>query len=115
MALKRLPVKKATKKAVKPSSAKKPTLPKKALPAAKKAVKKTTPKKGGYVKTNKPPAVKDAEIKLAMQGNWKEAAKAHQKRTGILYRRSLVAVAVVYRKHLRAVLAAIKAEESAGR
>lgn len=114
--LKKLPVKKTSKpKAAKASKPK----AKKSLPVAKKAVKKvikkTAPKKTGYVKTNKPPALLASEEALVKAGKWMDAAKAHQKRTGVLFRRSLVAVAPVYRTQLQAVLSAIKAELKAGR
>jgi hypothetical protein len=106
--MKRLPIKKAAKKVAKPKTVRKP-LKKVVLPKKRKVA----PKK--YQNTNKPPAVNDAEIKLCMAGKWKEAAKAHQDRTGVLYRRSLVAVSSVYRTRLQAVLAAIKNELVKGR
>ena len=108
MTVKKLPVKKVAKTATKMV---RPTAKTKiaALKVKAKAVKAT------YVKTNKPPAYNETEAKLCMAGKWDQAAAAHQKRTGVLYRRSLVAVAVVYREWLQQVLDAIKIEIKAGR
>jgi hypothetical protein len=81
----------------------------------KPPVRKTVSKARPTGNTNKPPAVNREEIALCMEGKWLAAAKTHQKRTGVMFRRSLTAVAIVYRNRLQEVLAAIKTELSEGR
>ena len=101
---------------------KKKQLAKKKLPLKRKSAalrealpKRKAPPRKKYATTNQPPPVSDQEIRLCMAGKWLEAAKAHHERTGVMYRRSLVAVSSVYRKKLQAVLVAIKKEISKGR
>lgn len=97
--MKKLPVKKGAKK------------------VAKKAIKKLPKPKVKVAERglNRPPIANKDEIALCMAGNWRKAAEAHNDRTGVKFRRSLVAIAEVYRDRLQEVLAQIKAELKAGR
>jgi hypothetical protein len=118
--MKALPIKKKAPVEAKPvkklnvvKSAPKPV---KKAPKKIVAPKKATKKVSTETKTsNLPPPLNREEKDLALSGKWKEAARLHCKRNEILYRRSLVAVAIPLRARLHEVLDAIKTELEACR